>query len=120
MNKHKRNSQPGFTTLQLLITIAIAAIVGAFAFVGIVRARDHMRLTSSARQFAALAERARADSVRRHASVSAGIAEAGIERLNETTYAVTMDFNGNGVATTQNFSTEGGITFAMPRQVEFD
>src|SRR5437763_651990 len=109
MKKHKRNSQPGFTTLQLLITIAIAAIVGAFAFIGIVKARDHMRLTSSARKFGALAEQARADSVRRHAGIGH---QAGIAVVNETTYAVTMDFNDDGTETTQNFTTENGVTLS--------
>ncbi len=117
MKKHKRNSQRGFTTLQLAITIAVAAIVATFAFVGIVRARAHLHLTSSARQFAMLVERARADSVRRHAN---GSERAMIHQLNESTYAVTMDFAGNGSVTTQNISTESGITISMPFDLVFD
>ena len=117
MKKHTHKSHRGFTSVQLLITIAIAAIVSAFAFVGIVRARAHMRVSGSARQFATLAERARADSVRRHAS---GLARAGIAQIDGTTYAVTMDFDNSGVVTTRNFSTENGVTILMPFEIQFD
>src|SRR2546421_9461482 len=117
MKTKTRHSQRGFTAIQLLITIAITAIVSGFAVVGITAARAHIRRTSSARQFAALAERARADSIRRHAS---GAQEAAVQQIDATTYAVTMDFNDSGTVTTQNFSTESGVTINMPRDVSFD
>jgi len=69
--KHKSPaSQHGFTTIQLLITLAIGAIVTAFATVGIVTARAHIRRVNSARNFAVLVERARSDSIRRHAATA--------------------------------------------------
>jgi len=117
MKTKTRNSQQGSTLIQLLVTIAIVAIVSGFAVVGITSARAHIRRSNSARQFAALAERARADSVRRHAS---GAAEAGIQQIDASTYAVTMDFNDSGTVTTQNFTTESGVTISMPRSISFD
>ena len=117
MKLNTSNNQRGFTTIQLLITITISAIVCGFAVVGITSARAHIRRASSARQFAALAERARADSVRRHAS---GLQQAGIQQIDATTYAVTMDFNDSGTVTVQNFTTESGVTISMPRAISFD
>lgn len=103
--------QHGITSLQLIITITIGLIVCAFAVVGITSARAQIRRTNSARQFAALVERARADSVRRHAASGQ---EASIQQINESTYAVTMDFDGTGALTTQDFSTESGVRINIP------
>lgn len=103
--------QRGVTTVQLLITVAIAVIVATFAVVGITSARAQIRRTNSARQFAAWAERARGDSVRRHAASGQ---QSGIQQVNANTYAVTMDFNGTGVLSTQNFSTESGVSINIP------
>jgi outer membrane biosynthesis protein TonB len=106
-----RKRQQGISSLQLIITITIGLIVCAFAVVGITSARAQIRRTNSARQFAAIAERARADSVRRHAPSGQ---EASIQQIDDNTYAVTMDFNGAGVLTTQNFSTESGVKIKIP------
>ena len=59
-------NQKGFSTVQLIITIAVMGLVTGFAVVGITRARSNFRLSNSAREFAAHVERARADAVRRH------------------------------------------------------
>ena len=104
----------GFSTIQLLITIAIMGIVTSFAVMGIVRARSNMRLSNSARQFAAYVERARGDAVRRHS-------EARVQALTNTTYAVTMDFDGMGMPRTQNFTLQEGITFTSdPKTIRFN
>src|SRR5438093_13584482 len=94
-NQPSRNAL-GFSTIQLLITIAVAAIVTSFAVVGIVRAREHFRLSNSARQFAGYVERARADAVRRHGN-------AIVQVIDNNTYSVTMDFDNNGNVTRRNF-----------------
>lgn len=117
MNRRTRKAQKGFTTIQLLITVALVSIVCTFAAVSIGTARAYIRRSNSARQFASLAERARSDSVRRHAASGS---QSGIVQVNETTYAVTMDFSGTGTVTTQNFTTENGVTLSMPRAVSFD
>src|SRR5215204_3305790 len=59
--------QHGFTVVQMLITIAIIGIISTFGVMGIRTARAEFRLYNSARMFASYAEKARADSVRRHA-----------------------------------------------------
>src|SRR5688500_14817147 len=55
--------QRGFTLLQLLIVVALVAVVSAFGFIGIRNVRAEMRLQNSARRFAVYLEKARMDSV---------------------------------------------------------
>ena len=107
-----RIDQQGFTLIQMIVIVALVSIVTTFGAIGIVKARAHMRLVSSARQFATLAEKARADSVRRHGM---GGAMANLQLLSATSYTVTMDFNGNGVidaSDTHTFNLESDVTFA--------
>ncbi len=107
-----RNNQPGFTLIQTIIIVAIVSVVTAFGAIGVVRARAHMRLAGSARQFASFAEKARADSVRRHGM---GGAMSSLLLLSTTSYSVTMDFDNNGVidaTDTRTFSLENGVSFA--------
>jgi hypothetical protein len=111
--------QHGFTTMQLVVTIAIISIVSVFGVVGITNARAEFRLQSSARLFASYIEKARADSIRRHASTGE---ESSIETFGPgtTTYAVSMDF-GNGVVETRTFSIDSGLTFeTAAKKVSFD
>src|ERR1700741_4906115 len=111
--------QEGFTILPLVITIASIAVVSTFGVLGIRTARAEFRLQSSARLFASYIEKARADSVRRHAATGA---EAAVEIFGEgtTSYAVTMDY-GLGTVETRNFQLDPGIEFGTAAQkVTFD
>ena len=108
----RRTGQRGFTLIQLLIIVAMATVITAFGAIGIVNARAHMRLASSARQFTTRVEKARADSVRRHAM---GASMSTVTLLSQTSYTITMDFDLNGVIDawdTQTFDLEQDITFA--------
>lgn len=108
----RRIDQQGFTLIQMIVIVALVSIVTAFGAIGVVNARAHMRLASSARRFSTLAEKARADSVRRHGM---GGAMANLQLLSTTSYSVTMDFDGNGVIDgydTQTFNLENDVTFA--------
>jgi type II secretory pathway pseudopilin PulG len=107
-----RIDQQGFTLMQMIIIVALVSVVTTFGAIGIVKARAHMRLARSARQFSTMAEKARADSVRRHAMDAA---MANLQLLSTTRYSVTMDFDGNGVIDaydTRTFDLEEGVTFA--------
>ena len=104
-------NQQGFTLIQMIVIVALVSVVTTFGAIGIVKARAHMRLASSARQFSTRAEKARADSVRRHAM---GGARANLRLLSTTSYSVTMDFDGNGVIDaydTHNYDLENDVTF---------
>jgi len=108
MKRTAFSNASGFSTIQLVITVAVMTVVTGFAVVSISRARDHVRLMNSARQFAAYVERARADSVRRHASDATA---ATVLVIDNDTYAITMDWDGFGTTRTQNFDLERGIVF---------
>jgi Tfp pilus assembly protein FimT len=107
----RRIDEQGFTLIQMIVIVALVSIVTTFGAIGIVNARAHMRLASSARQFSTMAEKARGDSVRRHAM---GGARANLRLLSTTSYSVTMDFDGNGVIDaydTHNYDLESDVTF---------
>ena len=122
MNRTKRKvttRKNGFTILQMIVTIAIIAIVTTFGVLGITTARAEFRLQNSARLFASYIEKARADSVRRHASPGS---ESSVETFGPgtSTYAVTMDF-GSGTVETRSFPLETGLSFnAVAKKVAFD
>jgi hypothetical protein len=117
--KSTAKQQHGFTTIQMVATIAIIAIVSTFGVLGVRTARAEFRLQNSARLFASYVEKARADAIRRHAA-------DGQESLIETdgpgstSYRVTMDW-GNGFLETRTFDLESGLSFnTAARTVAFN
>ena len=105
--------------IQMVITIAIIAVVSTFGVMGIRNARAEFRKQSSARLFASYIEKARADSVRRHAASGT---EASVETFGAGTnsYAVTMDF-GTGTVQTRTFQLEPDVDFLTDAlKVSFD
>lgn len=104
---NRLHGEDGFSLLQLMLTVAVMVIVGAFAFMSITTARENMKLSGSARIFASYVEKARIDAVRRHTSSAA---PSKIEFVGSNTYRVTMDFDGTGTATTRDFKFEDGVS----------
>lgn len=118
-NSRTTTQQRGFTLTQMVVTLAIIAVVSTGGVLGIKTARAEFRLQNSARLFATYIEKARADSIRRHATTGQ---ESYIETFGpgSTTYAVTMDY-GSGVIETRNFDLESGLNFATAaKRVTFD
>jgi type II secretory pathway pseudopilin PulG len=119
MKSRRVKQEHGFTMMQMVITIAIIAIVSTFGVLGIRTARAEFRKQSSARLFASYIEKARADSVRRHAAPGT---ESSVETFGAgtNTYAVTMDF-GSGTIETRTFQLEPEVDFLTDAQkVTFD
>ena len=113
--------QNGFSLVQLLIVVAVIAIVSTMAVYGIAEARQRIRLTNSSRLLASYLEKTRVDSVRRHAVVAAQM--SGITFLNSQTYRVTMDFDGDGTMETRDVTLDDGVvivTSPLPAPVLFD
>ena len=98
------NNQAGFTTIQLLITIALVAIISAFALFAIDTARASVRLTGSTRELASYLEKARSNAIRRNATSVVTI-------TNQNSYSVTMDFDGDGTTETRTINLQRGVTF---------
>src|SRR5687767_14787372 len=109
MERRQARRENGFSLVQLVLVLAVAVMVSAFAVISIQGARRSLRLANSGRQFASYLEKARADSVRRHAQPGN---EASVQLLNETTYRVTMGFNGSSTLTSRDFSLESGVKFS--------
>ena len=119
MKSRRAKQQQGFTVMQMVITIAIIAVVSTFGVMGIRTARAEFRKQSSARLFASYVEKARADSVRRHATTGN---ESWVQSADAggNTYQVTMDF-GDGTVQTRTFQLESGIDFgAVAQRVTFN
>jgi len=118
MNRTTRRQQ-GFTIMQMVVTLAIISIVSTVGVLGVKSAREHFKMQNSARLFATYCEKARADSVRRHAASGQ---EASVEMFGEGTsaYNVTMDY-GSGTVETRTFQLDPGITFnTAASKVTFD
>ena len=66
MNRKSRTAnQQGFTISQMIVTLAIIAIVSTVGVLGIKNARAEFRLQNNARLFATYIEKARLDAIRR-------------------------------------------------------
>ena len=115
-------SAGGFTTIQLLITVAIISVVSVFALVGIQRVSASMRLSGSTRQLAGYLEKARSDAVRRHVDKVTTHSKVVID--STTGYSVTMDFALDGSQQTRSFTLSNGVQFdigvPIGLTVEFD
>jgi prepilin-type N-terminal cleavage/methylation domain-containing protein len=98
----------GFSLLEILITLAVIAIVSAFAILGFSRTRANLRLQNSVRQLAGYLEKARLDAIKRHDNSTVVFTSA-------STYDVTMDFGGSGTVSTRTLPFEDGVTvFSTP------
>ena len=118
-NSRTTTQQRGFTITQMVVTLAIIAVVSTGGVLGIRTARAEFRRQNSARLFATYIEKARADSIRRHAATGQ---ESSVETFGpgSTQYAITMDY-GSGVIETRTFDLESGLSFVTaPKKVTFD
>src|SRR5437588_9541510 len=97
-NCHRRDSlrrgERGVSILEIVIVVAMISIVTSFAVMQIGAAQRAMRLTNSAREFLGWLEKARLDSLRRHAMSNVEMASVTITSAN--TYTITIDQNGDG------------------------
>ena len=105
----RANSEGGFTALQLIFTIAIISVVSGFAVLQLASARQHLRLQRTARAFAGHVEKARLDAIRRHGGNPSTPTKLQFA-TDLRSYNVTMDFTGNGTATTRTFPLEESVT----------
>lgn len=110
VNRVRGNRQSGFTLMQLLIVVLVVGVIGGMAAFGIAQARQRIRLTNSARLLASYLEKARVDSIRRHAVNPNEM--AGVTFTSATQYQVRLDFDGNGTVETRDINLDSGIFIA--------
>jgi len=101
----------GISILELLVVLAIISVVASMGFMQIASARNRTRLDSSARELTGNMEKARADSIRRHAAAGQ---QASVTVINTTSYRVVADYNNNGT-----IETGESRTFTLPEGVAF-
>jgi Tfp pilus assembly protein FimT len=99
-----RNAR-GFSILQMVVTLTVASIVSTFAVISLHNSKQSIRLQNSVRQLAGYLEKARLDSIRRHANP----VNSSVVFTSPTSYDVTMDFAGSGTPTTRTFTFENGV-----------
>ena len=94
LTQKKLRNAAGFSVLELLIVVAMIAVLTGFALMQITRARQLMIRANAAQQLAGYLEKARIDSVRRRPTTTAEMAQVSI--INANFYSVTIDSDGNG------------------------
>jgi Tfp pilus assembly protein FimT len=97
--------QRGAGIIELVIVVAIASIISAFALLQIRSSRSALRVQNSVRQLASYMEKARVDAVRRHATSTVTFSDT-------RTYSVTMDFNNSGTTSTRTFTFQDKVNLA--------
>ncbi|MFN2491338.1 MAG: Tfp pilus assembly protein FimT/FimU [Pyrinomonadaceae bacterium] len=102
----KRNSSAGFSVVELLIVIAIVAIVSTFAVTSFQTSSKTINVAGSMRNLTAYLEKARVDAVRRHVTDGS----ASVSFNSSSSYTVTMDFSGSGASTTRTITLPAGTT----------
>ncbi|MDQ3754586.1 MAG: type II secretion system GspH family protein [Acidobacteriota bacterium] len=110
----RRHGEGGFSLLQVLIVLAVLGIVAAFATINIAEARANMRRINSARQVAGHLEKARVDSIRRHADETPTDTRASVTIVDANTYRLTLDLDGDmsDGLDPQDFDLEPSVSFA--------
>ena len=84
----------GFSVLELLIVAVMISVLVGFAITQIAQAKQNMARANAVRELTTFIEKARLDSVRRHATTNAQMAQVAI--INPNFYSVTLDTNGDG------------------------
>jgi Tfp pilus assembly protein FimT len=107
LSKKSFADERGISAFELLIVMAMISVITGFALIQVVEARQDMSRDNAAQQMAAYLEKARLDSVRRHPSVAAEMAQVSI--LNATFYSVTIDGDGDG-------TLDAPKVFSMPAE----
>jgi Tfp pilus assembly protein FimT len=90
-----KSDERGISVVELIIVVAMIGVVTAFAVMQIGGSQRAMRVTNSARELAGWLEKARIDSVRRHAMTGGEMANVRI--ATSSSYVVTIDQNGDGI-----------------------
>jgi prepilin-type N-terminal cleavage/methylation domain-containing protein len=99
----------GFSMLELLIVVAIIAIVSSLALLSFQNSNRDLKTSGAIRTLSVYLEKARLDSLRRHGGASININSA-------TTYTVNMDFDGSGTTSSRTITLPANttLTYTLP------
>jgi Tfp pilus assembly protein FimT len=88
------NAESGASLVEMIIVLLIIAIASTWAVLRIVEAQQSTRLAAATQELTAYLDKARLDSIRRHASAVNQMARISID--SQTSYSVLLDSNGDG------------------------
>jgi len=114
-NRINFQDEAGKSVLDILITLVVVAIVSSFAVVGVVAARDSMRLSNSARVLTAYMEKTRLAAVRCHCSTTLQISITGSYSVSGPLRSATTE--------TMTLPLDTNVTFqglTLPLTITFD
>ena len=117
-----RRGEQGFSMIQMVVTVAIIAIVISFGVMSITRAQKDMALAGTMRELTVYLEKGRIEAVRRHTTVNV------INITSATQYTVTLDSNYDGTLSateTRTITLPSGMTFntanlTFPATISYD
>lgn len=127
MKNDKFNSQSGQSIVEMLMVLAIAAIITVIAIFSLGNARGNLQRKNIAREFKASLERARFDSVKRRVTNDGEMANVTIN--SATSFSLATDLNRNGIIEPSdlqqtNFPNSNvrivGSNLAFPLTIRFD
>ena len=117
------SGESGFSIVEMMIVVLMIAIVTGWAVLRVSEAQQSVRLAGATQELTAYLDKARLDSIRRHATAVNQMAQVSI--TSPTSYSVTLDTNGDGEldpARVFDYQT-AGITFnvaAYPTTIMFN
>ena len=117
-------AESGFSVLELLIVAVMISVLVGFAITQIAQAKQNMTRANAVRELATNIEKARLDSIRRHATATAQMAQVVI--MNADFYSVTLDINGDGAVDAPRvigMPADSGLTIqngTFPRTIMFN
>ncbi|HYY59014.1 MAG TPA: hypothetical protein VE842_16920, partial [Pyrinomonadaceae bacterium] len=103
--------------LEMLIMLAMVTIITGYALTRISGAQQFMRMENASREFMSYVEKARLDSMRRHAGPPGPLPQPQMAYVSITgprTYTVVMDFDGDGIVDaprTITIHSDQGVVF---------
>ncbi|HEY0407536.1 MAG TPA: hypothetical protein VGC89_17510 [Pyrinomonadaceae bacterium] len=121
--KRGLSKESGVSIVEMLLVVLIIVVVSAWAFMRIVEAQQSARLAGATQELTAYLDKARLDSIRRHATAVEQMAQVSID--SPTRYSVRLDANGDGELDQPrvfNFASRG-ISFnvaAFPTVIRFN
>ena len=94
-----RGGERGVSVVEVLIMLTMITLISGYALTRIKGAQQYMRMENASREFMGYVEKARLDSVRRHAGPPGLLPQPQMSLVTITgprTYTVVMDFDGDG------------------------
>jgi Tfp pilus assembly protein FimT len=126
-----RDTERGISVLELIIMLTMVMLISGYAITRINGAQQLMRMENASREFMSYVDKARLDSVRRHAGPPGVLPQpqmASVSITGPRSYTVVMDFDGDGIVDAPRNITiapDQGVVFntagtALPINIAFN